>query len=263
VEAAADAIRGRVDGAQVEGHPLDLQSKRSIAAFASRVATTTGGSIDVLVNNAGVHLDLLSRWKEPSLSDDGFETQWRINYLGTAHLTHLLLPFLRNAAARTHDARIVNVVSKLHVRGANDDLFDRVRPYSSWDAYGNSKLALVHFTLELQRRFSSEGLQAYCLHPGSVFTNVAARGLENTGFIETLRNAMAPVEAFFLRTPAEGAQTQVHCATAAGVPGGLYYEDCKPATASDQADDPDVSLRLWRETSAWVAGETSDASLNA
>jgi NAD(P)-dependent dehydrogenase (short-subunit alcohol dehydrogenase family) len=256
-DAAAEALRARLQDAdarrRVDAHTLDLSHSDSVAGFTRWFAGTHGDRLDVLVNNAGIHLDLLSRWKEPHLTDDGFEIQWRTNYLGTAHLTRLLVPLLENAGLATGDARIVNVVSRLHFKGSNDDLFETTRPYNSWTAYGNSKLALVHMTTELQRRYAKRShLQAYCLHPGSVFTNVAAKGLEGTGLVEKVRNALSPIEAFCLKTPEEGAQTQIYCATHPGLCGGLYYEESRPAEASKDAEDAGVAARLWAETEAWV-----------
>ena len=213
-----------------------------------------GDKLDVLINNAGIHLDLLSRWTEPHLSDDGFEIQWRTNYLG--HRTSnasMLLPLLEKTGQATGDARIVNVVSHLYVKGSNEDLFERTRPYNSWTAYGNSKLALMHMTSELQRRYTEKShVQAYCLHPGSVFTNVADKGLEGAGVIEKVRNALSPIEAFFLKTPEEGAQTQIHCATYPRLAGGLYYVECQPAEARKDAQDTGIAARLWAATEAWV-----------
>jgi retinol dehydrogenase-12 len=257
--ATAEAIQAQlqeVDARQrVDAHALDLSQRDSVVSFVRWFVEAHGDRLDVLVNNAGIHLDLLSRWKEPRLTDDGFEIHWRTNYLGTAHLTHLLLPLLEQTGQATSDARIVNVVSHLHMKGSNDDLFGATRPYSSWEAYGNSKLALMHMSTELQHRYANRShMQAYCLHPGAVFTNVAGRGLEGTGFVEKARNALSPVEAFFLKTAEEGAQTQIHCATAPQVRGGLYYDDCKPAEASQDAANAEIAARLWNQTQFWLGG---------
>lgn len=239
------------ESARIDGHSLDLSNRISVARFA-RWIRATHPALDVLVNNAGVHLDLLSRWKEPRLTDDGFEMQWRINYLGTAHLTWELLPLLKKRAGETREARVVTVSSHLHERGSNGDLFGPTRPYNSWNAYGNSKLALVHMANELQRLHGDGGLRAYSLHPGSVYTNVANRGLEGAPGLVKLRNVLSPIEAFFLKSPLEGAQTQIHCATRPGLPGGLYYQECEPTAASADSEDAHVSRRLWEETLRWI-----------
>jgi len=238
---------------QITAHALDLCQADSVARFADWYRTTHGMRLDALINNAGVHLDLLSQWKEPHLSNDGFELHWRTNYLGTSHLTHLLLPLLQETARQSGGARVVNVVSMLHRKGTNAGLFEGPRPYNSWVAYGLSKLALVHATFEMQRRFADTAkVQAYCLHPGAVFTNIAGKGLAGNRMIETVRNALAPVERFFLLTPEEGAQTQIHCATAPQLMRGLYYEKCRPAAPSAEALDAAVGARMFEETLAWV-----------
>lgn len=225
------------------GHRLDLADRASVDAFADRYLAEVG-RLDVLVNNAGIHLDLRSRWKEPQLLD-GHEVHWRVNYLGTWHLTARLLPLLQTAT----DARVVNVVSKLHRRGSNAFLFDGVQPYDSWAAYGTSKLALVHHATEVGRRHP--GVTGYAVHPGEVFTRIADRGLETSPVLARVRKLLAPVERRILMTPEEGAATTVHCATAPGLDSG-YYRDRRPAEPSPDATDEQVARRLWEETAAWL-----------
>jgi NAD(P)-dependent dehydrogenase (short-subunit alcohol dehydrogenase family) len=238
--AAAGAL-----GEGVAGYQLDLSDAGSVARFVAAYGDDVG-RLDVLVNNAGVHLDLRSSWTEPALTPDGYEIHWRTNYLGTAHLTHLLLPLLSGAS----DARIVNVVSKLHRRAVNADLFTPRRPYDSWAAYGASKLALVHHAFELQRRCAP--VQGYALHPGAVYTHIADRGLQGHRVLGALRRALAPVERLMLLSPEDGAQTSLHCASAPGLAGGRYLRDCAPAEPSPDALDADVSARLWDATTAWI-----------
>ncbi len=243
--------RAAGEQARVDGFPLELTDAESVTAFVVWFKQTHGERLDVLINNAGIHLDLLSQWTEPHLSPDGYEIQWRTNYLGTMQFTHLLLPLLQKTGKKTGDARIVNVVSQLHSKGFNAGLFDHY-PYNSWTAYGMSKLALVHATFELQRRFAeTDHVQAYCLHPGSVFTNIADKGLAGNRVLQTVRNVLAPMERFSLLTAEEGAQTSIHCATHPDVKGGQYYQQCRTRTPSADCHDAAVSERLWRQTQAW------------
>jgi retinol dehydrogenase 12 len=252
IEAAVAALAG--DGREVAGHPLELTDAGSVARFADWYRSTQGDALDVLVNNAGVHLDLRSNWTEPHRAPDGHEIHWRTNYLGTFQLTDLLLPPLLEAGRRTGDARVVNVVSKLHVRGRNQFLFAPLEPYHSWDAYGLSKLALVHAANELTERYAYVGVRAYSVHPGSVYTHIADRGLEGHRVIATVRRLLAPIESRMLRSPADGAQTTLHCATAPApeLPSG-YYRDCAPARPSPETAARAVAARVWDNTQAWLA----------
>ena len=252
VEKTAEILRAATDAGQIDGHVLDTSSVESVAAFAAWFENTHGDRLDILVNNAGAHLDLLSQWKEPHLTADGFEIQWRSNYLGVMHLTHLLLPLLKTTGQKTGEARVVFVASKMHDKGYNAGLFESY-PYNSWTAYGMSKLAIVHSAFEMQRRFAkTDHVQAYCLHPGSVFSNVADAGLAGNPVIQAVRNALAPIERFGLLTPEEGAQTSVHCATNPNAVGGQYYKRCRPSTACADSADATVAARLWDETEQWV-----------
>ncbi len=259
-EATAAALReqGRVITTRRSGsvgadfHPLDLADAGSVRAFADWLGTATD-RIDVLVNNAGIHLDLRGKWHEAQLLD-GHEIHWRTNYLGTAHLTRLLIPSLLRTAATTGEARVVNVVSKLHTRGRNEWLEGGVAPYDSWDAYGTSKLALVHEAAEIERRYAAQGLHGYSLHPGSVFTKVADRGLETAPILARLRKLAAPLERRALTSPEVGARTTVYCATSPdAVPGG-YHTRSAVAEVSSEVFDTQVGAALWERTNAWVEG---------
>jgi retinol dehydrogenase-12 len=258
-EASQDPMGGKIDG-----HPLDLSRASSVNEFTQWYDRFYGERLDALVNNAGIHLDLMSDWKEPRLSPDGYEIQWRTNYLGTVHLTHNLLPLLKNTGRSVGEARVVNVVSQLHSRGSNELLFNADRAYDSWQAYGLSKLALIHFTHELHRRFNQvDNIKSYSLHPGGrsgAYTNVASKGLEGHNVIETIRRYAAPIERMLMANATEGAQTQVHCTTSAAAKSGYYYASGQIARSSKDSEDDHAACRLWEETQVWLSsGETEGA----
>jgi len=230
-------------------HALELTSRDSVAEFAHWVQASTD-RLDVLVNNAGVHLDLRSAWHEPHLVD-GMEVHWRTNYLGTAQLTRLLVPLLLATAEAHADARVVNVVSKLHARGRNDGLDGHLTPYDSWTAYGTSKLALLHEAREIERRYGARGLHGFSVHPGSVATNIADRGLETAPLLGRLRKLAAPLERRALKAPADAARTVVFCATSAQAEGGGYHRSSVPTTPSEEAQDDEAGRILWDNTSRW------------
>ncbi len=146
----------------VEVRRLDLQDLASIREFADGIA-----GADVLVNNAGIMA------VPYVLTRDGFESQIGTNHLGHFALTNLLLPKITD--------RVVTVSSMMHLIGAISlkDLNWKARPYSAWLAYGQSKLANLLFTSELQRRLSAAGstVRAHAAHPGYSATNLQG----NTG----------------------------------------------------------------------------------
>ena len=258
-EAIAAQLRARIASepghGRIDAHPLDLADAASVEAFTAWFLTNHGARLDALLNNAGIHLDLLSQWPQARLTPDGHELHWRTNYLGSLHLTLNLLPLLCRTGRQHGEARLVNVVSQLHSKGRNIDLFGMQRPYNSWLAYGNSKLALMHAAFELRRRHGAhDHLKTYCLHPGAVFTHIADQGLSGNPRMVAMRRAFAPVEAFFLLTPDEGAQTSVHCASNPAADGGRYWQRCQHAESSADSADAAISRQLLEATEAWYAG---------
>ena len=139
VMAVRDTQRGEQVAAGMAGDPevrrLDLTDLASVRAFADG----WDGDIDVLINNAGVMAVPEGR------TGDGFETQIGTNHLGHFALTGLLLSHVTE--------RVVTLSSGAHRMGTIDlaDLNWERRSYKRWPAYGQSKLANLLFTFELQR----------------------------------------------------------------------------------------------------------------
>jgi NAD(P)-dependent dehydrogenase (short-subunit alcohol dehydrogenase family) len=162
VLAVRDTVKGDAAAAAMPGttevRRLDLASLDSIRAFAA----DWQGEIGLLINNAGVMAPPLSR------TADGFELQFGTNHLGHFALTNLLLEQVTG--------RVVTVSSTAHRMGAIDfeDLNWERKPYRRWRAYGQSKLANLLFTAELQRRLDAAGspVIATAAHPGYAVTNL-------------------------------------------------------------------------------------------
>jgi NAD(P)-dependent dehydrogenase (short-subunit alcohol dehydrogenase family) len=152
-----DAAASQMSGT-IEVRPLDLASLDSVRAFAAG----WNEPIDILINNAGIMIPPLSR------TADGFELQFGTNHLGHFALTNLLLPHVTN--------RVVTVSSGAHRMGKIDfsDLNWEHKSYRAWRAYGQSKLANLLFTAELQRRLVAAGspVTANAAHPGYAATNL-------------------------------------------------------------------------------------------
>jgi NAD(P)-dependent dehydrogenase (short-subunit alcohol dehydrogenase family) len=141
----------------VEVRKLDLQDLASVRAFADGV-----DGVDVLINNAGIMAVPYAQ------TVDGFESQMGTNHLGHFALTNLLLPKITE--------RVVTVSSMMQLFGWINlkDLNWKSRPYLAWPAYGQSKLANLLFTSELQRRLDAAGstVKAHAAHPGYSATNL-------------------------------------------------------------------------------------------
>ena len=233
--------------------PLDLCDVDSVNDFATWYRESYGGKLHVLVNNAGILKDILKPWKKSPLTEDGFEIHWRTNYLGAFHLTGLLLPLLKQSGLESGDARVVNVSSHLHDQSKKEDLFNDEKTYNPLRAYGRSKLAMIHFSREIERRFAEEyNLHSMAVHPGSVDTNMTRVEIPE-GKIGNLWNritsSLAPL---IMLHRTHGAQTIVMCASQPSLQGGKYYVRCKAEEPTDESKDEAASKRLWNQSEAWV-----------
>ena len=247
------ALSDSAHDGRVDVQRLDLADRRSVEAFADWCGKRFGGRVQVLVNNAGILKGMLAGRQGALRAPDGVEVHWRVNYLGTAHLTQLLLPMLIGAAREGGDARLVNVSSQLHRRGRNDQLFEPTQHLDSWAAYGRSKLAIVHMSTELHRRYGGAGnFRAVALHPGTVYTNMIAEGLTSGERLRSFRPLLDRLASSVLLSPAQGAQTVLWCATAPSVQSGRYYERCAAVRPSADALDEAVGARLWETTERWL-----------
>jgi NAD(P)-dependent dehydrogenase (short-subunit alcohol dehydrogenase family) len=212
---ARASIRAEVPDASLELQPLDLASLASVREAAASVLDGHR-RVDVLVNNAGV------MGIDERRSEDGFELQLAVNHLGHFALTALLLP----ALLRGGDARVVSVTSTGRHAGRpidpeNPHLDGR---YDPWRAYGQSKLANLHFALELDRRFRAAGTPARSIvvHPGFANTDLQARSVRETGGGRSQRLFHAAVRRVGM-TPAQGALPLLRAATDPGAVGGALY----------------------------------------
>jgi NAD(P)-dependent dehydrogenase (short-subunit alcohol dehydrogenase family) len=232
-EQAAATMRG-----STEVRHLDLADLSSVREFAADL-----GEVDVLINNAGVMATPKSRTK------DGFELQIGTNHLGHFALSGLLL-------GRIAD-RIVTMSSFAHRMGRIDldDLnWDR-RRYQRWQAYGQSKLANLSFTYELERRFAAAGStrKALAAHPGYAATNLQS----HTDSIQD--RVMSVTNRLFAQSAQMGALPALYAATAPALPGGSFIG---PDGLLEQRGSPKIvrsSRRSYDETTAaalWNLSET-------
>lgn len=179
--------------------------------------------IDVLINNAGIGAGRLTD-KRRALSEDGHELRMAVNYLAPFLLTRLLLPALRASAP----ARIVNVASVGQKRIDPENIMLE-RNYDPYDAYRQSKLALVAFTFDLAQQLRNDRVTVNCLHPGSLLNTKMVR--------ESIPIGLGSVKS--------GAGAVIHLAASLElelVTGG-YFDQKQQSRADSQAYDR--SFRSW------------------
>lgn len=193
---------------------LDVGSLASVREFVAAFKAKYD-RLDILLNNAGVMA--IPR----QLTPDGFEMQLGVNHLGHFALTGLLLDVI----IRTPGARIHNVSSSANYTGSInfDDLMGE-QEYSRWAAYGQSKLANVFFTFELQKRLTAAGFDtiANTSHPGLVIGNLQANSVEQSG--TSLEGLLYRVIQPILAQDIEmGILPMLYGMTAEDAQGGVFY----------------------------------------
>ncbi len=206
-----------------QGDPVvaDLASLDEVRGLADEVKARTE-RLDVLINNAGIGLF----GSERELSEDGYELHFAINYLAHFVLTLELLPLIRAAAP----SRIVNVSSIGQAPIDFDDVMLE-HAYSGVDAYRQSKLAQVMFTLDLAEQLKGSGVTVTALHPGTFMNTKMVTGLGMT--------PQSRVE--------DGAAATWRLAASDEVEGnsGVFFNQFGLGRANDQAYDTGARRRLW------------------
>jgi NAD(P)-dependent dehydrogenase (short-subunit alcohol dehydrogenase family) len=242
-DTAAEAL-AHVSG-NIEIGALDLSDPVSIDRFAASI----GGPLHILINNAAIMANPLTR------DARGYESQFATNHLGHFQLVGRLWGALLAAKG----ARVVSLSSIGHrICAANleDPNFDTT-PYDKWQSYGRAKSANSLFALGLDARGKAHDIRAFAVHPGGIMTNlqrflpieeqIAMGWVDEAGTVNAL-----------FKTPQQGAATSVWCATSPQLQGlgGLYCEDCDIAKLWEKGDpaysgvhahaiDPPAAETLW------------------
>ena len=246
---------------------LDLASLASVAALADRLLAA-GRPLDLLINNAGV-----MAVPERRTTADGFELQFGTNYLGHFALTGRLLPLLTAASA----PRVTSLSSGTHWVGKiNLADLQSSRSYSAQRAYAQSKLAMLMFAGELQRRSDAAGwgLLSNAAHPGATRTNLQSTG-PNMGTDKTkdgLFTRLTMLVPGMWQDVDTGALPSLYAATSPdAVKDGYYGPDgllgtrgqaAKAVRRSARSRDVAMAARLW-DASVALTGVTWSADPHA
>ncbi|WP_026118287.1 oxidoreductase [Nocardiopsis salina] len=238
VLAVRNEDKGREAARELPGDPevrrLDLADLKSVRAFAE----DWSGDIHLLINNAGVMALPEGR------TADGFETQFGVNHLGHFALTNLLLEHV--------SGRVVTLSSGLHrlSTGINFDDVHLEHGYTPYRAYGQSKLANLLFTLELQNRLDAAGSRVLstAAHPGYAATNLQSHGADPfSRNVAMFGNRVIAQSAWAGALPTVYAATQDIDGAGFAGPGGLFGMRGAPTVSSRSpaAKDPVAAERLW------------------
>ncbi len=212
-------------------YPGDLGSLKAVDALARRVRAAHP-KLHLLINNAGIFGGANDARRE---SADGHELLFAINYLAHFRLTRDLLPALEAAAP----ARIVNVAS-VGQRPVNFDDVMMKNGFTTGNAYSQSKLAQILFTITLSEQLDAGKVTVNAVHPASMM---------NTPMVEGMgRQPMSSVE--------DGANAVMQLAVSTALNGrsGLYYNQMNEGRANSQAYDADARKRLWELSVKLVEG---------
>jgi NAD(P)-dependent dehydrogenase (short-subunit alcohol dehydrogenase family) len=231
----AAAVAKEIRAADVIACDLaSLAQTRALAeAFKRRHAR-----LDVLVCNAGVFLPART------VTEDGFETTYQVNYLSHFLLTRLLLGELE----KSEEGRIINLSSSvLGMARFDPGNLQSEKKFSVMGTYAASKLFMLMFTEELAKRLAGTRITANAVHPGIVRTPMMKKA---PGAFRLITYLALP----FSVTPERGAATSVYLATSPDVRGvsGAYFANSKRTVAKNAHDTPDNRALLWDLSAASV-----------
>lgn len=246
-ERARNDLLGEVPDASIEIIPLDVSELPSINEFVRRFKEQVG-SLDMLINNAGIVTPTLSR------NSVGYELHLATNFLGAFALTGLLLPMFNQSMP----TRIVNVGSLAHRFGKFDfeDPNFVKKKFNHWRAYGQSKIATAAFTQELSRRLQLAGSDTVALgaHPGFAATDMGHKTGAVTPRTKFGKWYQGKLESWIVGKPENAALPIIYAATKESVEGGDYYGpnglfEIKgkpgPAKLNPLANNVEFGKRIW------------------
>ena len=207
----------------------DLASQAAIRGLADEFKAKYS-RLNILINNAGLNPS------QRSVTPDGVETVFAVNYLAPFLLTHLLLDSLKAGAP----ARVINLGTWIQPAIDLDDV-TREKHFDPQAVYSESKTALTMFTYELARRLPGAGVTVNCVNPGLIRTNL---GRDARGSFRLFLAAMRP----FMKSAERAAQDVICLATSAEVDGvsGKFFTGQKQTRTSPESYDATATERLWR-----------------
>jgi len=208
----------------------DLNSLKQVREMAETVRKRHP-KLDLLINNAGIMAP------ERTLTEDGYESCYQVNYLSHFLLTQLLLDALKNS----DQGRIINLSSSVYSMGRFDpENLQSERRFSAIGAYAASKLFVLMSTIELAERLRGTRITVNAAHPGIVNTQMLKSA---TGLFKLIALLATP----FAVLPEKGASTSVYLATSPDVVAvsGRDFTDSKPKPVKSKFNTRKNRALLW------------------
>ena len=219
VNIIVNELKTRSGTEKIDGLTADFSSLNEVRKFADELKKDYK-EIDVLINNAGVG------FADERYSKDGYELRFAVNYLAPFLLTNLLQPLLE----KDTPSRIVNV-SSIGQSPVNFDDIMLEKNFNATQAYYQSKLALIMFTITLAEKLKDKNISVNSLHPGTYLNTNMVRSSNIKPWGE----------------PETGADAEVFLATSPMLENvtGKYFNVKTEASADSQAYDKKARERLW------------------
>ncbi|KAK0179882.1 hypothetical protein PV327_005593 [Microctonus hyperodae] len=234
-EEAIEKIKSQRGNVSCDILQLDLSSLHSVRNAAEKLKQKYR-ILHILILNAGVF------GLPYSLTEDGYETTFQVNYLSHYYLTLLLEHPLRSCS----NARVVVVASESH-RFSSFQTPEDIHPMTlsppefkfwSMGAYNDSKLFNILFAQELARQWPT--VSVFSCHPGNMVSSDLSR------YSWMYRMLFAVVRPF-TKSLQQAASTSIYCATVPELQGatGVYFNNCFRCEPSNAALNLSLASRLW------------------
>lgn len=228
-EKAIEEVKRKTGNKSIDLIIADLSSQKGIHKLVEEF-NKKYDKLHILINNAGVNLS------KRTLTEDGIETTFAVNYLAHFMLNNLLLDVLKKSAP----SRIVTVASGVQAKSIDFDNLNGEKHYGQLKAYALSKVAAIIFTYAFAKKIEGTGVIVNCLHPGYVKTKM-------------IRNFRKFVKYFyhliglFMLSPRKGAKTSIFLASSPEVEdiNGKYFKKEKEAESVPISYDEEVLKQLW------------------
>ena len=236
---------------------IDLANLDSVKEFSNRILLKYD-KLNILINNAGV------AFCPKSLTVNNLDYQFQVNYLGHYLLTRLLLDRLVESSSIESPSRIINVTSILYKSAKidwDDINFKFSRIYNPSEAYKQSKLCNILFSSNLVEFIKSnynnnnKKINVFSVSPGIVLTNLGQHSIRNSSFlIKICYILFYPIIWFLMKTPNQGAQTQIYCAVEKNLEPNQnkLFRNLEQIDLNENAKNKDDAVRLWKLSEEYV-----------